>query len=142
MYIEIKGEFNMEKKVKLFQIVELNTFIKKLENEKLPFSLAHKLYSLHNATQKDVEFYYNKLQELLDTYADRDENGKVKMSQDGAQIILKQDKVEDCQKKMNELSGCEIDLVFTPLKVEDLDMVEGLNITLNELIALNPFLDE
>lgn len=132
----------MEKKVKLFQIVELNTFMKKLENEKLPFSLAHKLFSLHNATQKDVEFYYNKLQELLDTYADRDENGQVKMSQDGAQIILKPDKLEECQKEMQELNGCEIDIVFTPLNVEDLDAVEGLNITLSELVALNPFLNE
>ena len=104
---------------------------------KLPLKAAYKLTKIKQAVEKETEYYGEKFQEIVDTYAKKDENGNLMYNEDGSQILIKDGMVMECNQKLEELHNLEIGIENYNLKIEDLG--EGIEVTTEDLDALMPF---
>lgn len=104
---------------------------------KLPLKAAYKLTKIKQAIEKETEYYGQKFQEIVDTYAQKDENGNLKYNEDGTQIMIKDGMVMECNQKLEELHNLEIGIENYNLTIDDLG--EGIEVTVDDLGALMPF---
>ena len=104
----------------------------------LPLKGAYKINKIRKALDKEAETYSSKFQEIIETYGKKDEDGKIMFSESGEQILIQEDKLEECNKAIEELQGIEIEVDNYNLTIDDLG--ENLECTPEELDALMPFL--
>ncbi len=104
---------------------------------KLPLKAAYKLTKIKQAVEKETEYYGEKFQEIVDTYAKKDEDGNLQYNEDGTQILIKDGMVMECNQKLEELHELEIGIENYDLRIEDLG--EGIEVTTDDLDALMPF---
>lgn len=105
----------------------------------LPLKGAYKLNKIRKAVEKESEFYSEKFQEIVNTYAKTDENGQIVFSEDGSQIMIKDGMIEECNKALEDLQSLEVEIDNYNLTIDDLG--EGLECTPDQLEALMPFMD-
>lgn len=105
----------------------------------LPLKGAYKLNKIKKAVEKESEFYTEKFQEIVDTYAKHDDNGEVVFSKDGNQILIQDGKVEECNKVLADLQELEVEIETYGFSLEDLG--EDTECTPDELEALMPFME-
>ena len=104
----------------------------------LPLKGAYKLNKIKKAVEKESEFYQEKFQEIIDTYAQKDENDALIYSDDGSQIMIKDDMIDECHKALDDLQNLEVQIENYNLSLEDLG--EDVECTPDELEALMPFM--
>ena len=92
-----------------------------------------------DAYEKEGEFYTEKFQEIVDTYAKKDEEGQLVFSDDGNQILIKDGMVDECDKALEDLQSLEVQIENYGLTLEDLG--ENIECTPDELEALMPFME-
>lgn len=104
----------------------------------LPLKGAYKLNKIRKAVEKESEFYQEKFQEIVNTYAKKDENDQVVFSEDGTQILIKDGMVAECNQALEDLQKLEVQIENYDLTIEDLG--EDLECTPDQLDALMPFM--
>lgn len=104
---------------------------------KLPLKAAYKLTKIKNAIENETQYYGEKFQEIVDTYAKKDENGNLMYNEDGSQILIKDGMVMECNQKLEELHNLEVGVENYNLTIDDLG--EGIEVTTEDLDALMPF---
>lgn len=104
---------------------------------KLPLKAAYKLTKIKKAVEAETQYYGEKFQEIIDTYAKKDENGNLVYNDEGTQILIKDGMVVECNQKLEELHNLEIEIENYNLTIEDLG--EGIEVTTGDLDALVPF---
>lgn len=104
----------------------------------LPLKGAYKINKIKKAVEKESEFYQEKFQEIVNQYAQKDENGELIFSDDGNQIMIKEGMVEECNKALEDLQELEIEIDNYGLTLDDLG--EDAECTPEELEALMPFM--
>lgn len=105
----------------------------------LPLKVAYKLNKIRKAVEKESEFYADKFQEIVHTYAKIDENGEIVFSEDGSQILIKDGMVDECNKALTELQSLEVQIENYNLSIDDFG--ENLECTPDQLNALMPFMN-
>lgn len=106
---------------------------------KLPLKVAYKLNKLKKAIEVEGEFYATKFQEIVDTYAKKDENGNVVFSEDGNQIMIQDDKIAECNQALEDLQTLTVEIDNFNLTIDDFG--DDIECTPENLEALMPFLD-
>jgi len=95
-----------------------------LKNKQMPIKVAYGLARAQKKVREDVEFYTNKFQEVINEYAETDENGNFVYT-DGSQFIkVKEGLEEECQSKIAELEELTTELDIDPLTLDDLGAIE------------------
>lgn len=127
--------------MKMFEILELEGLLQKLTQKELPIRTLYKVDKLIKLVGKEKDFYQTQFQALVDTYAERDENGNYLYTDNSAEAVkIIPDKIPECQSKMNELVNIEItdvpDISFT---FEELD---SLTLSYAEARPLMNFIKE
>lgn len=127
--------------MKMFEILELEGLLQKLTQKELPIRTLYKVDKLIKLVEKEKDFYQTQFQALVDTYAERDENGNYLYTDNSAEAVkIIPDKIAECQSKMNELVNIEItdvpDISFT---FEELD---SLTLSYTEARPLMNFIKE
>lgn len=105
----------------------------------LPLKAAYKLNKIRKAVEKEGEFYSEKFQDILNNYAKKDENGELVFSEDGEQIMIKDDMIDECNKALNDLQSLEVQIENYELSIDDFG--EDLECTPDQLAALMPFME-
>ena len=105
----------------------------------LPLKGAYKLNKIKKAVEKEGEFYTDKFQEIVDTYAKKDDEGNLVFSEDGNQIMIKDGMVDECNKALTDLQELEVEIDNYGLTLDDLG--EDVECTPEELEALMPFME-
>jgi hypothetical protein len=105
----------------------------------IPLKGAYKLNKIKKAIEKENEFYIEKFQEIVNTYARKDENGQLVLSEDGNQIMIKDGMVEECNKALVDLQTLEVQIENYGLSLEDLG--DDIECTPEELESLMPFME-
>ena len=108
-------------------------------NASLPLKIAYKLNKLKKAVEAEGEFYSNKFQEIVDTYAKKDENGNIVFSDDGNQIMIKEGMVDECNQALEDLQFLTVEIDNCNLTIDDFG--DNIECTPEELEALMPFLN-
>ena len=124
-------------KITMEQIIDFRNSGDSFRSAELPLKGAYKLNKIRKNVEKEADFYSDKFQEIVDTYAKKDEEGNVVFSEDGNQIMIIEDKIEECNEKLLDLQNLEVEIENYDLKLEDLG--ENLSCSPDELEALMPF---
>ena len=123
--------------VTMEQIIDFKNGSDFFTNVNLPLKGAYKINKIKQNVEKESEFYLNKFQEIIDTYAKKDENGNLVFSDDGNQIMIQDDKINECNTALEDLQKLEVEIENYNLTIEDLG--DDVECTTEELEALMPF---
>lgn len=125
--------------VTMDQIIDFRNNGDFFDGVNLPLKAAYKLNKVRKAVEKEGEFYSEKFQEILNQYAKKDENGELVFSEDGDQIMIKEDMIDECNKALNDLQTLEVQIETYGLSIDDFG--ENLECTPDQLAALMPFME-
>ena len=125
--------------MQMSSILSAQSAIQKLQSKPMPLKITYNLTKLYKALSTEADFYNEKLNEIVQTYGERDEEGNLKPTTDGRGVQIQKDRLEEAQSKLNELYTIEATLPDIKLSVETLGDVE---LTLEETNALMPFFEE
>lgn len=126
-------------KVTMSDVLALRQQIGFFLNQKLPLPVAYKLNKMNQAAIKEGEFYQEKFNEIVDKYAKTDEEGNIVFSEDGDQIMIKDDLIGECNDALEELMNLEIEVETYGLKIDDFG--DNIQCTAEEIEAITPFLE-
>ena len=100
--------------------------------------LAYKIMKFCKSVAVEEEFYNAKRNEIINTYAIKDENGQVVVNNDGM-ISIVPDKISEANAVMQELNSLEVE---APSIKFTLDELEGLKLSVADMFALDAFIEE
>lgn len=106
--------------------------IKNLKSKNLPIKTAYRLLKLAELVSKEAENYRNLFRQILDEYAEKKEDGSYVLSEDGANVIIQKDHIQDANQKVDELNKIDVEIPYT-FDIKDFDNIE---ISLEELAPL------
>lgn len=110
-----------------------------LGEKKLPAAVAYKIAKIIREMEESLIFYNQRFQELLDEYAEKEQDGTYKMSEDKTYIIIQEGKRDSFQREYDELNQVEIEIKSSPISLESLEKYE---FTADEFSTLVPFIEE
>lgn len=125
--------------VTMDQIIDFRNNGDFFDGVNLPLKAAYKLNKVRKAVEKEGEFYSEKFQEILNQYAKKDENGELVFNENGDQIMIKEDMIDECNKALNDLQTLEVQIETYGLSIDDFG--ENLECTPDQLAALMPFME-
>lgn len=125
--------------VTMDQIIDFRNNGDFFDGTNLPLKAAYKLNKIRKAVEKEGEFYSEKFQDILNNYAKKDENGELVFSEDGDQIMIKDDMIDECNKALTDLQNLEVQIENYGLSIDDFG--EDLECTPDQLAALMPFME-
>ena len=105
---------------------------------KISSKLAYKIMKFCKAVAAEEEFYNTKRSELINTYAEKSEDGQIATSADGMIRIIP-DKIDEANAALQELNSLEVDV---PNIKFTLDELEGLDLSVADMYALDAFIEE
>ena len=124
-------------KVTMEQIVDFRNSSDFFISAHVPLVGAYKINKISRAADREFEFYREKFQEIVNNYAMKDKDGNVMFSDDGAQIRIQQDKIQECNEELDALQTLEVEVDNYGLTLENLG--NNIECTPAQLEALMPF---
>lgn len=123
--------------MRLVDILGITDVYAEIKDTKMPIALAYKLSKLVTKVDSEVQFYRSKLKEIIDEYAQTNENGEPILDEKNG-IKLKPGSEQECAQRITELENLEveIDQMFT------LDELEPLSLTIAQVTTLLPLIKE
>lgn len=126
-------------KLKMQDILNFTTFYEAVKDEKLAIKTAYRLTKLTKAIESELGFYREKLQAIINQYAQLDEAGRPIPTEDGAGVKLRPETEADCYAAIYELQDIEVelpDIKFT------FDEFEGTQLTIAQINTAMNFFEE
>ena len=118
--------------MRIQKILAMEEAIKNLKSKNLPIKTAYRLLKLAELVSNEAENYRNLFRQILDEYAEKKENGSYVLSEDGANVIIQKDHIQDANQKVDELNKIDVEIPYT-FDIKDFDNIE---ISLEELAPL------
>lgn len=125
--------------LKMQNILNFNIFYNEVKSSKLPLKTAYKLSLLVKAIDDKIQFYQEKLQEILMDCAQLDENSHPIPTEDGSGVKIKPGFETECMNRVNELQSLEIELPDTKFNIDDFGNIE---ISVEMFSIILPFIEE
>lgn len=125
--------------MKMYEAVKFQKLYTEIKDNKMPLRLAYKLNKLFQEVEKSIIFYQESLNKLIEEYGKKDENGNFVPTETGDGITIKEEDIEECGKKVQELN--ELEVVVDSVKF-NLEELESLELTISEIGFLMPFIEE
>ena len=119
------------------QIINFTTFYEVAKQEKLSIKTTYKLAQLASIIEKNVNFYYEKLREIVKQYGQTNEKGEPVLTEDGQGVQLRPGTDEECNKAMLELTTLEVEIPDIWFGVEEFST---LSLTVAEFSPIMPFI--
>lgn len=125
---------------KLIDLAKFNTNSQKIFSEKLPLTCAYKLSKIQKEIADDIEFYQKKYFEIVEEYGKKDSSGNLEYSQDGLVVLIEPDKMEEAQKKIDELNEMNISLNIEDYLLELSDFDKDIRMSMEDINGILPFI--
>ena len=118
--------------MRIQKILAMEEAIKNLKSKNLPIKTAYRLLKLAELVSNEAENYRNLFRQILDEYAEKKEDGSYVLSEDGANVTIQKDYIQDANQKVDELNKIDVEIPYT-FDIKDFDNIE---ISLEELAPL------
>lgn len=118
--------------MRIQKILAMEEAIKNLKSKNLPIKTAYRLLKLAELVSNEAENYRNLFRQILDEYAEKKEDGSYILSEDGANVIIQKEHIQDANQKVDELNKIDVEIPYT-FDIKDFDNIE---ISLEELAPL------
>lgn len=126
-------------KINILHVKGAQSVFRGILDKKINAKLAYKLTKVFDEIDKLSQFHIDQLKKILDDYAQKDENGSYKRSEDESYILIQEEHKEICEKEINELNALEVDYEGPLLTLEELEVFD---FTTEEFLAIVPFIQE
>lgn len=133
--------------IKMGDILSLNSIIDSIYQRKFPIGTSYKIVKIKEDIRKELEFYREKFDQIIQEFGKRDENGNLVLKRDvdangneipGTESIkIQEGMMDECNKALEELQSIDVEIDTKGLTVEDLGNVE---FSAGEIEVLVPFL--
>ena len=123
--------------MKLKNLLNARKIIIQYKDEKLSPTLAYKFVKFMKASDSEEAFYNDKLKQLIEEYALKDEKGQI-ATQDG-NIRLMPAKIQDFNNAANELQETEVEAPNVQFKISELEQIK---LSVTDLYTLDDFVTE
>ena len=123
--------------MKLFQVIALIHLYEEIKDCPLPIRTTYKFAMLMQKVQPQIDFYNSEFNKIVDTYAQKDENGDFIFSKDNTAIAIIEGKEEECNSKITELQNLEVDMDEIKFTLDELD---GLSLSIEQINMLMPLI--
>ena len=124
--------------VTLRELVDSAETMKKLSQESLKGKTAYYIARLLREIDKELTLFNETRGNLIKKYGDKDENGELKIDENGNCQFAPQE-MEKFYSEMNDILNNIIELNANKITLNEL---EELDFTPNEMIILEPFIEE
>ena len=121
--------------MKLDTVIELRSVIEEFIDENISIKTAYKFSKFLQDTENDYNFFVQKTQEIIQQYAEKDEEGNFITFPNGG-IKLIPEKTKDVENILKDLQN--IDILIGDYFKFNIDEFENLKISCRKL---NPFMD-
>ena len=118
----------------------LNQIRPKIVNSKMSIKTTYKFSRLFKEVEEQANFFDTTLSNIIAQYGQRDEKGEYVLTEDKNGVMIQEDKKDECLAKINELNNLEINFNYIP--AFNLDELEFLDLTVDEMTILMPFIEE
>lgn len=118
--------------MRIQKILVMEEAIKNLKSKNLPIKTAYRLLKLAELISNEAENYRNLFRQILDEYAEKKEDGSYVLSEDGTNVIIQKEHIQDANQKVDELNKIDVEIPYT-FDIKDFDNIE---ISLEELAPL------
>jgi len=125
--------------MKLVDFIDARKIIEKTitGEQKLPAGLAYRLMKIVKATSEEEAFFNENIQKIIAECGEKDEAGNIIQEGDGVKI--KEDKRDECKKRVDELYGVEVEL---PCKLVPGDLDYFPDLTVPEAFIIGELIEE
>lgn len=117
-------------------IKEINSTIEKLAKRKFNIQTQYKFIKIKKAIQDEEQIYQEQLKLNCEPFFEKDDRGQPIINKDGA-FKIKTEYMSECYLLMNQMNSFQVQL---PDIYFSLDELEPLNLALEELLVLEPFI--
>ena len=124
--------------IKLNQLMNFANIYPTIREMKLPIKTSFKLTKIAQLIESNTAFYSEHMNEIIAEYSLKDEEGNPKRIEDGNDYFIDPERINECNKKVEELYNLEIDVPYT-FTLEEFDNIE---LNLAETSFLIPFITE
>lgn len=117
------------------RIVNTINVLGELNNAKLPVKVAYAITKNINKINSELKAYNEEKAKLIDKYAEKDKEGKLKTDEYG-NVPLKEEHIEDYNRDIKELLSIENEIDIHMINLDDL-LNSNYNISPAELTAID-----
>ena len=125
--------------MKMYEIIDFTNLYEKIKDSQMSLKTAYKFSRLMQRLEKEVEFYQTEFAKILQTYAKKNPDGTIVISDDGEAIEVISGKESECNLKILELRNLEAEVSGFEFTLEELD---GLDLTITEVSCLLSLITE
>lgn len=126
-------------KTTMSNILDLNALYPKIKDKKFSIKTSYKFSKLFKAVSGEYDYYTNEVRNIVNRYAERDEDGNPISTKDGTGVQIARESVSIAQKELNELLSIEVEIPDITFTIEELDSSE---LTVEDFNYLLPFVEE
>lgn len=123
--------------MKLNKLLQVRRVLSEHANEPIPTMLAYKILKFMKASDTEGAFYDAKLQEIIEKFGKKDENGNITYA--NGRVSVNSENIDECQKAIRELGETEIEAPTITFTVRELTPI---NFSVSELYSLDEFIIE
>lgn len=124
--------------MKLSELITAREILMNHSNDKLAFPTSYKIMKMLKATEDDVNFYREKMSEIIETYGEKDADGKTKKSEEGF-VKIQNGMKEECNTKIRELEETKVNECSVKFSLGELS---NMQFSVNELFILENFIQQ
>ena len=125
--------------MKLSEIIKVRGIFLQIKDTKMPIKTSYQIARFLQRTDSDATFYSDKYRNIINECAELKEDGTPSISEDGMNIKIKEDKVQDCVTMIQELEATDVGDFALKIDIADL---ENSGLTVEQLYILMDYIVE
>lgn len=126
--------------LRLIEVASLKNLANTFQNKDLPIKVAFKLNKLLIAIENHFSFYRLKLNEIIEKYSEKNEEGKPLLTDDGLGYKIVPECQIECNSKIQELSNL---IVEVPENIKfTLDELDGISLNIQDMYLFSKFIED
>lgn len=125
--------------MKLSEIIKVRGIFLQIKDTKMPIKTSYQIARFLQRTDSDATFYSDKYRDIINECAELKEDGTLNASEDGINIKIREDKVQDCVVMIQELEATDVGDFALKIDVSDL---ENAGLTVEQLYILMDYIIE
>ena len=113
--------------MKIYELIKIREELVSLSKNNLKLRSSFNIAKFLSLTEKDTQFFQDKVIELIQKYGARDDSGQFILENNGSSVQIQQEYLNECQRGLDEINNYEIEV--PELKIYYTDLPEGLSVT-------------
>ena len=125
--------------MKLSDVIKVRGIFLQIKDTKMPIKTSYQIARFLQKTDADATFYSDKYRSIINECAELKEDGTPDTSEDGMNIKIREDKIQDCITMIQELEATDVGDFALKIDVSDL---ENSGLTVEQLYILMDYIVE